>query len=125
MIQSPQFSSHAQQQALLGCAAKIDQHKHPRRYAALQAKQKVRQSTGQTMLERQRAAREQVVPKIRELAKTMCVAEVAREIGMGRKQVAQIGEEYFFEFAKKKPGPPKTLRDVAREYLDKDAADGS
>lgn len=124
MIQQPRFASHAEQQALLGSATQLDPHKHPRRYAALQAKQKIRQGTGQTLLERQRAARDQVVPKIRELAKTMCVTEVAREVGLHRKQVAQIGEEYFFEFAKKKPGPPKTLSDVVRDYLGKDMADG-
>jgi hypothetical protein len=41
MISTPHFQSHAQQQAMLGCAANLDPAKHPRRYAQQQARQRL------------------------------------------------------------------------------------
>lgn len=125
MLKQPSFTSHAQQQALLGCATNIDPDKHPRRFAAIQAKRKAQAKTEKMSLhEKQRLLRDQLAPKVKELAKTMCISEVARELGACRRMIARIGEEHFFDFAKKKPGPPKTLSDVAKAYLTEDSANG-
>ena len=42
MLQNPHYSSHAEQQAALGCAANLDPIKHPRRYKLQQAREKFR-----------------------------------------------------------------------------------
>lgn len=110
MITTPHFHSRAQQQAMLGCAANLDPTKHPRRYAKLQARQRVEkearwlirdESASGTEYARQqlqakmKAHREKQAERLRPIAATGCtVAEMARQLSSTRRTILNLLAEF-------------------------------
>lgn len=123
MIQSPQFSSHAQQQAVLGCAAVLDPEKFPRRAALQRARAKAHPApTGNNLLAMQRAERHRLAPIVAEMAKTMTISAIGDSLKKSRRLLERIAEEGGFTFVKGKPGT-KSLRKVVDEFL-QESTDG-
>jgi hypothetical protein len=110
MIPTPHFHSHAEQQAMLGCAAKLDPAKHPRRFAQHQARQRLnkevrwldqensmpgilyaRERLNQMRLERRAKMAEQIKP----LAATgETIIGMARAIGSTPRTILSLLDEF-------------------------------
>lgn len=110
MIPTPHFHSHAEQQAMLGCAAKLDPAKHPRRFAQHQARQRLnkevrwldqdnspagilsaRQRLNQMRIERRAKQAEQIKP----LAATGgTIIGMARAIGSTPRTILSLLNEF-------------------------------
>jgi len=98
MLQNPHFSSHAEQQAALGCAAKLDPVKHPHRHAIQQAREKFRPTK-----RCHQPASEERTPELLEKAKALAhlgLMEAARELGVSRSVLDRLRADYGIEFAK-------------------------
>ncbi|MFI8384853.1 hypothetical protein [Pseudomonas sp. NPDC079086] len=110
MIPTPHFQSHAQQQAMLGCAANLDPAKHPRRYAQHQARQRIakevrgldqensvpgiicaRERLNQMRLERRAKQAEQIKPMA---ATGETIIGMARAIGCTPRTILSLLDEF-------------------------------
>lgn len=117
MIQSPHFRSHAEQQAVLGCAAALDPVKFPRRYAQFIAQGKNRPVT-RGHGDKFRRERAELAEGIRELAATMTIDEAAETTGIDRKHLRLIADENGIVFPSKAALDRMRLAEIARSYLD-------
>jgi hypothetical protein len=101
MITQPHFASHAEQQAMLGCAANLDPDIHPRRWALEVARNRTpgkgRAELGPA-LSKFREHRAELAPRVRELAATMTQREVLRELAISRTMLRTIAEEHDITF---------------------------
>lgn len=116
MLAQPHFSSHAEQQAMLGCAANLDPAKHPRRWALQQARnsgpRKNLNAAGPQIVEQQ-ATRDQLAPKVRALAAELSQTQIAKRLGISRTLVRVIGLENDIPFRGKNKPPPWTAEQVS------------
>jgi hypothetical protein len=105
MITQPHFASHADQQAMLGCAANLDQDIHPRRWALEQARKRTpgkgRAELGPALTKLQ-ARRAELAPRVRELALTMTQTEVQHELNISRTMLRTLAEEHDIKFYRPK-----------------------
>ncbi|MNF77228.1 hypothetical protein D3C84_593680 [compost metagenome] len=126
MHPSPTFRSHAEQLAAVGSAVGVDPKKFPRRYALMRARGKVPSPIQDepTIAERQRELRERILPEVRELAKTMYLAEAARHINVSTRILARLAEEHGFSFQPQHRRPQQELGELARQFLDQEDGDG-
>lgn len=113
MIQQPRFTSHAEQQAMLGSAAALDPVKFPRRAALAKAREK---HLPRPVMATQQAQRDRITPIVAELAKTMSISQVEKETGHSRTLLQRIAAENGFAFAQMRPGRP-SLKEVVDTYL--------
>lgn len=115
MISQPHFNSHAEQQAMLGCAARLDPHRHPRRWALQQARnsgpRKNLNAAGPQIAEQQ-ATRDELAPKVRELAAQLSQTQIAKRLGISRTLVRVIGLENDIQFRGKNKPPPWTAEQI-------------
>ncbi len=98
MLQNPHYSSHAEQQAALGSAAKLDPEKHPRRYKLHQAREKFRPTK-----RCHQPSSEERTPALLERAEALAhlgLTEAARELGVSRSVLDRLRADYGIEFAK-------------------------
>lgn len=105
MITQPHFTSHADQQAALGCAADLDPDKHPRRYALYLARNKKEfvdikgpAETKAEIIARQRKTRENLADQARELSH-MTAREAAVELGITKHVLGKLRQEFGLSFA--------------------------
>lgn len=116
MITQPHFTSHADQQAMLGCAANLDPDRHPRRWALEMARMRTpgkgRAALGPALTKLQ-ARRAELAPKVRELAETMTQTQVQRELKISRPLLRVIAEEYGITFYR----PQKEVGPVELEWI--------
>lgn len=105
MIGQPHFTSHADQQAMLGCAADLDPDKHPRRYALYLARNKKEfvdikgpAETKAEIIARQRKTRENLADQARELSH-MTAREAAEAMGITKHMLSKIRQEFGLKFA--------------------------
>lgn len=111
MLQNPHYSSHAEQQAALGCAAALDPVKHPRRYAIQQAREK--------FIPPKRChqpASESRTPELLEKARAFThlrVNEAARELGISRSVLTRLRDDYGLEFAPSRENASGRLKRLA------------
>lgn len=105
MITQPHFTSHADQQAMLGCAADLDPDKHPRRYALYLARNKKEfvdikgpAETKAEIIARQRKTRENLADQARELSH-MTAREAAVELGITKHVLGKLRQEFGLSFA--------------------------
>ena len=111
MLQNPHYSSHAEQQAALGNAAKLDPEKHPRRYKLHQAREK--------FLPPKRChqpASEARTPELLEAARALShlrISEAARELGISRSVLTRLRDDYGIEFAPSRENASGRLRRLA------------
>ncbi|MGQ7957644.1 hypothetical protein ACUTAF_08000 [Pseudomonas sp. SP16.1] len=97
MTPSPRYRSHAEQRAALGCAAKLDPDKHPRRFAKQQAREKFtppKRCNQPSDHERTQA----LVEQARGLAH-LHINAAARALGIGRSVLTRLRNDYGLEFA--------------------------
>ena len=114
MIAQPHFTSHADQQTALGCAADLDPDKHPRRYALYLARNKTEfvdvkgpAETKAEIIARQRKTRENLAEQARELSH-MTAREAAEAIGITKHMLGKLRTEFGLEFA----GPVARNKDL-------------
>lgn len=116
MITQPHFANHADQQAMLGCAANLDPDRHPRRWALEVARHRTpgkgRAALGPALTKLQ-ARRAELAPKVRELAETMTQTQVQRELKISRPLLRVIAEEYDIKFYR----PTKEVDPVELEWI--------
>jgi hypothetical protein len=126
MHPSPTFRSHAEQLAAVGSAVGIDPEKFPRRYALMNARGKVPSLMPKkpTTADRQREVRERILPIARELAKTMHLAEAARQLKVSTNILARLAEEHGFSFLPQHHRPQQELSEFARQFLAQECSDG-
>lgn len=111
MLQNPHYSSHAEQQAALGSAAKLDPEKHPRRYKLQQAREK--------FLPPKRChqpASEARTPELLDAARALShlrISEAARELGISRSVLTRLRDDYGIEFAPSRENASGRLRRLA------------
>ena len=97
MLQNPHYSSHAEQQAALGCAANLDPIKHPRRYKLQQAREKFRPTKRCPQ-----PASEQRTPELLERARAVThlgIVEAARALGVSRGVLNRLRDDYGLDFS--------------------------
>ena len=113
MLTTPHFQNHAQQQAMLGCAATLDPIKHPRRFAQQKARERIAkemqwaeraESTEGVAYARARLvqiradARAKRVTQLRELAgKGLTIMAISREMKLARITVMNMLVEFEIE----------------------------
>ena len=114
MIAQPHFTSHADQQAMLGCAADLDPDKHPRRYALYLARNKKEfvdikgpAETKAEIIARQRKTRENLADQARELSH-LTAREAAEAMGITKHMLSKIRQEFWLKFA----GPPARNKEL-------------
>lgn len=98
MLQNPHFSSHAEQQAALGSAAKLDPVKHPRRHAIQQAREKFKPPK-----RCHQPASEARTPDLLERARALThlsMTEAARELGVSNSVIDRLRNDYGLVFAR-------------------------
>lgn len=105
MIQQPHFRSHAEQQAALGCAAKLDPAKYPRRAALARA-------------------RDEIAAGIRAKAAHMTLTEISKATGIDRKRLNLIAEENGFTYLSRHQAEQLRMAQVARSFLGEEQQDG-
>lgn len=111
MLQNPHYSSHAEQQAALGSAAKLDPEKHPRRFAQHQAREKF-----QPPKRCHQPASEARTPELLEAARALShlrISEAARELGISRSVLTRLRDDYGIEFAPSRENASGRLRRLA------------
>lgn len=114
MITQPHFTSHADQQAMLGCAADLDPDKHPRRYALYLARNKKEfvdikgpAETKAEIIARQRKTRENLADQARELSH-LTAREAAVELGITKHVLGKLRQEFGLSFS----GPPARNKEL-------------
>ena len=122
MLQNPHYRSHAEQQAALGCAAKLDPIKHPRRYAKQQAREKFRPTKRCPQ-----PASDERTPELLEKARAVThlgIVEAARALGVSRGVLNRLRDDYGLDFSqpagrsgasrvKALAGANKTMKELA------------
>ena len=105
MITQPHFTSHADQQAMLGSAADLDPDKHPRRYALYLARNRKEfkditglPETKEEIHERQRKTRENLAEQAKECSH-MPARAAAEHMGITRHALGRLTKEYGLTFA--------------------------
>ncbi|WP_296276631.1 hypothetical protein [Pseudomonas sp. UBA7530] len=97
MTPTPHFRSHAEQQAVLGCAAQLDPLKHPRRFARQQAREKFIPPK-----RIQQPASVERTPALLEKASALThlnITEAARQLGVSRSVLERLRSDYGLTFA--------------------------
>lgn len=111
MLQNPHYSSHAEQQAALGSAAKLDPEKHPRRFAQHQAREKFKPPK-----RCHQPGSEARTPELLEAARALShlrISEAARELGISRSVLTRLRDDYGIEFAPSRENASSRLRRLA------------
>ena len=98
MLQQPRFTSHADQQAMLGCAAKLDPKKHPRRYALMQARQKGTRIVTQREGHDQRYAERKAIAERAVFYTDLPMSEAAPLLGVRYEYLREIRDEFNLNF---------------------------
>lgn len=123
MIQQPHFRSHAEQQAALGCAAKLDPAKYPRRAALARARER-QMATIRGHGDKFRRARDEIAAGIRAKAAHMTLTEISKATGIDRKRLNLIAEENGFTYLSRHQAEQKRMAKVARSFLGEEQQDG-
>lgn len=97
MLQNPHYSSHAEQQAALGCAANLDPAKHPRRYKLQQAREKFR-PLKRVDRDSERARDEALLEQARKL-QHLPINTAAGKMGTTRTVLLRLIDDYGLQFA--------------------------
>lgn len=125
MIAHPNYASHAEQQAHLGCAAILDPARHPRRYALHMARKKrwPRDSAAECAPEQGRAeiragARALLAEKAKAYSH-MTIKEAAGALGITRDRLRKLRSEFGLVFCAE---PAKNTRTL--DLIEKLAAAG-
>lgn len=110
MMHSPQFQSHAQQQAVLGSAAELDPDRNPRRYALMQARKKLsKRSSTQSAAEEyndrvaERQAEREEIARRAMWYSDLTAREAAKAMGVSYEKLRKIRVEFGLTFKSAMP----------------------
>ncbi|CAN7661045.1 hypothetical protein LJR232_005019 [Aquipseudomonas alcaligenes] len=121
MLSTGCIRSHEQQVAMLGSAVGIDPERFPRRYELAKArgelKELERAERERTKQEKRAEEDRSLVAEVRKLAKSYHNAEVARLLGIERKRLARLAEEYGICFPDGRTGQLLIKHEVHAEKL--------